>query len=357
MDNTTYSNALIAIFADRASAEQARDELLRRGLRREDIEVTTAAEASHDAASGNTGLTGTAPSDSSGGGISGWFHRLFGDDESDDDRTYYSEATRDGRYAVMVNADERTIDTAAEILNGRGAISLDEKPVASRQDYTSGSRNASLPEGEHAEIPVVNEELRVGKRAVQRGGVRIYSRVREQPVEENISLREEHVRVDRRPVDRAATEADIQAASRGVIEVTETIEEPIIEKRARVVEEVVVNREVSERTENVRDTVRRTDVRVEDARGDRTGSGTTNYDADFQNDFRTRFGNSDRYEDYAPAYRYGYDMASDPRYRGRSFDEVERDLRTDYERQNPNSAWERMKDSIRYGWDKVTGRR
>src|SRR4051812_43375114 len=107
MDNTTYSNALIAIFADRGAAEQAREELIRRGLRREQIDVTTAADAAGDAARGNAGMTGNVHRDTSGGGIAGWFHRLFGDDASDDDRNYYTEATRDGRYAVVVHTDER----------------------------------------------------------------------------------------------------------------------------------------------------------------------------------------------------------------------------------------------------------
>ena len=54
---------------------------------------------------------------------------------------------------------------------------------------------------ENSSIPVVKEELQVGKRAVQRGAVRVYSRLMQQPVEEKISLREEHVNVDRvRPI-------------------------------------------------------------------------------------------------------------------------------------------------------------
>jgi hypothetical protein len=56
-----------------------------------------------------------------------------------------------------------------------------------------------------------------------------------------------------------------------------------------------------------------------------------------------------------PAYEYGYRSAGDPRYRGRSWDQVENDVRSDYERTNPGGSWERAKNAIRYGWDKVTG--
>jgi len=101
-------------------------------------------------------------------------------------------------------------------------------------------------------------------------------------------------------------------------------------------------------------------VHVEDGRGERQGDAVnTNFDADYRNDFQTRYGSDPnlRYEDYAPAYQYGYRMASDPRYRDRNFDDVSDQLRTDYLRNNPNSAWDRMKGAVRYGWEKVTGKR
>ncbi len=212
---------------------------------------------------------------------------------------------------------------------------------------------------ESGTVPVIREDLQVGKRAVQRGAVRVHSHVRSEPVHEDVRLREEHVRVDRRPVDRPASEADIAAANRDAIEVVETVEEPVVNKRSRVVEEVTLSKDVGERTERVSDTVRNSEVKVEDLRKGRTTAPTT-YDpaADFRSDFATRYGSQRdaRFEDYEPAYRYGYDMASDPRYKGRRFDEVESDIRADYARRYPNSTWERMKDSIRYGWDKVTGR-
>ena len=113
-----------------------------------------------------------------------------------------------------------------------------------------------------AVIPVVEEELRVGKREVEKGGVRITSKVTETPVEEEVRLREERINVERRPVDRPVTSSD-NAFQMGAIEVTESAEEAVVAKSARVVEEVVVNKDVQERTETVRDTLHRTDVDVE----------------------------------------------------------------------------------------------
>ena len=117
--------------------------------------------------------------------------------------------------------------------------------------------------GDQVVVPVVEEELAVGKRQVQGGGVRVHTDVLETPVEEQVTLHDEHVTVDRRPVDRAVTGAD-QAFQEGVIELQETSEVPVVAKTARVVEEVVVGKTATDHTETIRDTVKRTDVQVDE---------------------------------------------------------------------------------------------
>jgi stress response protein YsnF len=116
-------------------------------------------------------------------------------------------------------------------------------------------------------MDVVEEDLLVGKRVVEHGRVRIYQHVTERPVEEQVNLREEHVTVQRRPVDRPATSEDMKAFREGSMEMTEYAEEAVVAKEARVVEEVVVGREVETHTETVRDKVRRTDVEVVEEEG------------------------------------------------------------------------------------------
>ena len=95
------------------------------------------------------------------------------------------------------------------------------------------------------------------------------------------------------------------------------------------------------------------------SRGSAKARADNDYTSDFRRDYETRYGNRPGvpYETMAPAYDYGYRSASDPRYQGRSWSDVENDLRTDYERNYPNSAWEKTKDAVRYGWEKVTGKR
>jgi hypothetical protein len=210
-----------------------------------------------------------------------------------------------------------------------------------------------------ATVPVVEEELQVGKRAVERD-VRLHTTVQEKPVEEQVRLREERVTVERHPVNRPANAADQTAFKESVIEVTETVEEPVINKRARVVEEVVVRKDAKEHVETVRDTVRRTDVNVEHEKGHQGASvrGFDTYEAGFRTHFNTTFAQQQGaiYDIYMPAYRYGYTLATDTRYNNRDWAIFESEAQRDWERNHPGT-WERFKAAIRHAWDEVRGRR
>jgi uncharacterized protein (TIGR02271 family) len=204
-------------------------------------------------------------------------------------------------------------------------------------------------------IPVVEEELSVGKRQVEHGTTRIHTRVEERPVEETVRLREERVVVERHPVNRPATEADLRASEAETIEITETVEEPVVSKQARVVEEVTVRKEAREHTETVRDTVRRKDVDVKPAGGSQVTDtrGFATYAADFRRHHTTMFASSGlAYADYEPAYRYGYNLGTNERYRGRDWAALETEARRDWEARQPGT-WERFKDAIRYGWESL----
>jgi len=147
-------------------------------------------------------------------------------------------------------------------------------------DYTTGTTtgtgytNTTLDQSGEVKIPVVEEELRVGKRQVERGGVRVFTRVEEVPVNEQVTLREETVNVHREAVDRPVTDADITNFQEGSFEVRERDEEAVFDKQARVVEEVHIKKQAEEHTETISDTVRRTDVDVEQIPGTARTSGT-----------------------------------------------------------------------------------
>jgi len=281
----------------------------------------------------------------------------------------YAEGVRRGHVLVTVSTTEDLADRAADILDSAGARDVEEKSrewgspsgdsMLGLHDTSTPSTNMRLDDTSHRRtlhgdeeqrLPVVEEELHVGKREIRRGGVRVFSEVHERPVEEQVTLREEHVRVERVPVDRPIDASEMGAFREGTIELTETAEEAVVDKRARVVEEVLVSKDVNNRTETIRDTVRSTDVQVEQTSG-------SDYDDDFRTHFQSNYarGGGD-YDRHRPAYQFGHQYASDARYRDRDWSHVENDLRRDWDTRG-QGAWEDVKDSIRYGWDKVRGRR
>jgi len=166
------------------------------------------------------------------------------------------------------NFDEIEPELRTNWAAARGTCRLDwDKARPAVRDAWSRTGQASASgagavQGQAA-VPVVEEQIDIGKRQVAQGGVRVRTHVEEKPVEKDVTLREETVRVERRPVDRPATEADFARAREGTIDVTETREVPVVSKEAHVVEEVVVGKDVKQRTETVRDTVRKTDVEVQ----------------------------------------------------------------------------------------------
>jgi uncharacterized protein (TIGR02271 family) len=210
---------------------------------------------------------------------------------------YDSESEAQEARAQLLNhgledADVRIVShqlTASRV--GTNAVDLDQRTEQWRAEGWSGpseefrNDDASLSPGAMAtdarmsdtsrdqqSIPVVEERLRVGKREVDRGGVRVRSYIVEEPVRENVSLREEHVEIERRPGRAAASPEMFRERT---IEVSERGEEAVVAKDAVVTEEVVVRKTADECTEAVEDTVRRTEVDVQDTRGTRDPATTT----------------------------------------------------------------------------------
>lgn len=259
------THTVIGLFDNRSEAQAAMQELMRDGFIKDHIDVSNRSSSDAGAATAGTSDTGTGVGDS----ISNFFGSLFGDDPATAQNYTNAAYDADAIVTVQVDSDERARQ-AAEILDRHGAIDVDERgsSASSSQNFTqttgtAQTTGAARTEGEMA-IPIIEEELHVGKREVESGGARIRSRVIERPVEETVRLREEHVVVQRRPVNRAVGEGDLASFKEGDIELTERAEVAVVGKEARVVEEVVVGKEVTEREEVVRDTVRRTDVDVQE---------------------------------------------------------------------------------------------
>lgn len=195
------------------------------------------------------------------------------------DAKCYAEQVRRGGFVVSVITHSRDADEAIKVLERDGAISLDERVAEWCREgweecpYTYDTPRQEAPvapaKAERADLegeivlPVIEESIAVGKQQVQRGGVRIYSHIEETPVQKQVTLREEHVQVERRPADRPARDSDLTHMQEQAFEWQETAEEPVVQKQERVVEEVIIRKDVSEREENVKDTVRRMEVDVQ----------------------------------------------------------------------------------------------
>jgi uncharacterized protein (TIGR02271 family) len=327
------AKTVIGLFDDHREAQPIVHALVDDGFRREDIRTLTRQE---EASVGTLSAHGVPEAEAQA----------------------YAEAVRRGGAVVLVDAADDRADRAVAIMERSPAVDRETRTGAdaARERGRAGAREVETGD---VKVPVVEEELQVGTRQVQRGGVRLYTRVTERPVEETVRLRDETVHVERHPVDRPATEADVAAAKEGTIEVTETDEEAVIAKQARVVEEVVVRKDVQEHTETVRDTVRRTEVEVEPVGAEhaREARGFDAYDADFRGHYTTSLASRGHpYERWSPGYRYGYELASDRRYAGRDWAALEPEARRGWEAQQ-KGTWEEFKDTVRYAWEKVRGRR
>jgi len=328
------NRTVTAFFEDRSAADNAVARLISAGVSRNNVRLVQGEQPG-----GSTGAS-MANTSSSQGGFMDALKDLFMPDE---DRYTYAEGLRRGGYLVTVTAGTADYDRVLDILDDEGTIDIGERESSWRSEgwagYTGGAGLGGMAGGASSisgggatgsslgmsgttglgagsttssgmtgssgvtgasgyserdtlgsrsdteVIPVAEEELRIGKRDVSHGRVRVRSYVVETPVSETVALREENVHVERRPVDRAATSADEVLFQDRTIEMEERAEEAVVAKEARVREELVINKEVGERTETVSDTVRRTEVDIED---DRTDVNQTGLDRTGTDDLRTK---------------------------------------------------------------------
>jgi uncharacterized protein (TIGR02271 family) len=243
---------LTAFYDSREHAEQARKQLLDAGIKKEDIDIS--AETGEQTASGR------------GGGFIESVKHFFMPEE---DRRAYAQSMAGGGAVLMVRVPEGQEERIIHILDQSGAVDFDERQraLAQQGDQRRPQRGGqAASENDEVAVPVAEERLRVGKREVDRGTVRVRSYVTEHPVTEEVQLRDEHVNVERRPVGDRVTGSPEGIFEERTFEVSERGEEPVVGKETVVTEEVRVTKEADERTEKIEDTVRRTDVEVDDER-------------------------------------------------------------------------------------------
>jgi uncharacterized protein (TIGR02271 family) len=265
------TQVIAGVFDSFQEAESAASRLVQDGLSRADMEVHANDQAAavgertvvadEPAAPPSTGEVGVF------GRIEHFFGNMFGGADRPEEVGHYQEAVRRGGALLTVTvASEADVPKVRSTLHEAGAVDIDERVAQWKSTGYSGFDSTARPyttdevAADRKAFAVTRESLEVGKREVETGGVRVYSRATETPVTETVSLREEHATIERRPVDRVATAADL---TEGSVEIRETAEHAVTAKTAHVIEEVVVGREATDRTETINETLRGTDVEVE----------------------------------------------------------------------------------------------
>jgi len=278
------AQTVIGIFDSVSEAQNAVQQLINTGFARNHIDISSQSGASYSTNYADRDRSVTIDrrdnDESVGDSIGDFFKNLFGNDDNHEEVRSYSEVARRGSVVTVHAQSSDEAERAADILDEYGVV--DERSAQylhstgtsgatetgafattdPTEDTTFNTTRTDVTDATES-LPIIEEELHVGKRVVETGGARLRSRIIERPVVETLRLREEHVRVERNPVNRPATEAELTNFREGTIELTEQTEVPVVSKDARVVEEVSLSKEVEECEETIRDTVRRTEVDVE----------------------------------------------------------------------------------------------
>ncbi len=169
--------------------------------------------------------------------------------------TRYARAVAKGPVLVLARVEDDKADAVAEVIDAQGALSLEEAEKA-------GGKSGAGSEG--TTLEVVQEEAEVRKQGVSQGAVRVSRHVTEKPFKETVTLRDRHVEVEERSVERGLSDAEARDAfAETTEEFVETGERAVVEKTAKVVGEVEVSQTVETHKETVEGTVRRADVEVE----------------------------------------------------------------------------------------------
>jgi uncharacterized protein (TIGR02271 family) len=263
----------------------------------------------------------------------------------------YLEGVRQGGTIITANVTDSAVTRAAEIMSNFHMVNI--KKRAEELKSVNANLTLSDPARDENVFEVIEEDLQVGKEEIERGRMRIYSVVTEREVAKDVTLRDETIRVNRRPVNREVQPSADLFRERS-FEMIERDEIAKVAKTARVVEEVSLGKEVVEKIQTIKDTLRRQDVQIEEVAAVRPYQ---DYDSDFHSFYTQNLTNSGvAYDSLKPAFNYGYSLATREPFRSSPWSAVETDARRIWEEKNPGT-WEQNKAVIKYAWEKVRSAR
>ncbi|ELR97172.1 YsnF/AvaK domain-containing protein [Gloeocapsa sp. PCC 73106] len=261
----------------------------------------------------------------------------------------YLQGVSDGGTIITANVSDSAVERAAGVMSSFNMVNIKERAVTMKGVYAQ----LSDPAQNKNVLEVIEEDLQVGKEEVERGRMRIYTVVTEREVQQDVTLRDETLKVSRRPVNRSVS-INPDLFKQKSFEMVEIDEIAKVKKTARVVEEVSLGKEVIEKIETIKETLRRQDVEIEEVKTART---FVDYDTDFRGFYTTNFSNSGvTYEELQPAFNYGHKLATTEPFRSSPWSAVEPDAKRIWEEKNPGT-WEQNQTIIKYAWEKVRSER
>ncbi len=230
-------------------------------------------------------LAGGSASD---GGVRepGLWGRLFGSDVYRHEADVYGQTVQEGGTVVSMRVLDSEVAHATGILDLHHPIDVNDRAVtsgvapvarvesaraAAAAPMTAQQSVAVTPKIAAAHDDVLRlaeEQLQVGKGMVETGRTRVRRFTTEREVAQDVTLHEEHAEVFRRAVSEPAAFADVDWAD-SEIEVSETAEHALVNKTARVVEEIALRKVGTDHVETLHEKLRRQQAEV--VRVDTTG--------------------------------------------------------------------------------------
>ena len=263
------------------------------------------------------------------------------------DVTTYLEGVKHGGTIITANVADSAATRAAEIMSGYKMVNIKDR--ASELTKSRSDLKLSDPAKNDNVLEVIEEQLEVGKESVERGRMRIYNVLSEREVSQDIGLRDETIRVNRRPANRAV-KIDPDLFKPRSFEMIETDEIAKVGKTARVIEEVSLGKEVAQKVQTIKETLRRQDVQVEEVPMARP---YREYEGDFRSFVKQNLGKSGvTYESLEPAFHFGHNLATKEPFRSSPWTAVEADSRKIWEEKNPGT-WAQSQPVIKYAWERV----
>jgi len=342
-------HTLIAVFDNHNDAVSAKNELLSSGFTDSEVRLSHGDESAPGGSMSST--AGASPSTSTttttttadhepsiGESIKNFFADIFGSD-SDGYSTKYSAAVERGNHVLRVNTDsEAEVERAADIVERFGPVDIDEQ--SEKWGLTEGSgammgSPRSMSGGQSMSLQSDADRLPLNQQSLN------------DPVPMGTTYQE--------PMD-GRSELSTGAYGSGSGSGSASLQQNLSTSSSGSSLAGSQQRDTSMAAipDMGRREVQRGGVRVYSRA---TGASMANDDY-YRKHFTSTYGSTGgTYDDYAPAYGFGSDMARDQRYSGRKWDDVENDLRTDWSSRygsNTGSTWEKMKDAVKHGWNRMT---